>query len=61
MALSAVLTAISWKRHHEYVDDEEATRLTLETLFDIKAKVTEIHDALFGGEDDEDEETEEDS
>jgi hypothetical protein len=43
------------------VEDEEATRLTLEALFDIKAKVTEIHDALFGDEDDEEEASEEDS
>jgi hypothetical protein len=40
--------------------DEEATRLMLEALFDIKAAVFEIHKALFG-EDDEEEETEEDA
>ena len=40
--------------------DEEATRLMLEALFDIKAAVYEIHQALFG-DDDEEEETEEDA
>jgi hypothetical protein len=40
--------------------DEEATQLMLEALFDIKAAVFEIHQALFG-EDDEEEETEEDA
>lgn len=43
------------------MEDEEATQLMLEALFDIKAAVYEIHRALFGGEDDEEEETEEDS
>jgi len=33
----------------------------LETLFDIKVVVHEIRNGLFGGEDDEEEETEEDS
>jgi hypothetical protein len=41
-------------------DDEEATQLMLEALFDIKAAVFDIHRALFG-EDDEEEETEEDA
>ena len=40
--------------------DEEATQLMLETLFDIRVAVWEIHRALFG-EDDEEEETEEDA
>ena len=39
--------------------DEEATRLILQTLFDVKA-VFEIHRALLG-EDDEEEEEEEDT
>ena len=34
-------------------DDEEATKLILETLFDIKVAVFEIHRALFGRDDDE--------
>jgi hypothetical protein len=33
----------------------------LETLFDIKVKVTDIHDVLFGDDGDEEEETEEDA
>ncbi len=33
----------------------------LEALFDIKVRVVEIHEALFGGEEDDEEETEEDS
>ena len=40
--------------------DEEATQLMLEALFDIKAAVFDIHRALFG-EDDGEEETGEDS
>jgi len=47
--------------HHGIVkEDEEATQLMLEALFDIKAAVNDIHRALLGG-DDEEEETEEDS
>jgi hypothetical protein len=42
------------------VEDEEATQLTLATLFHIKVKVDEIHEALIEPEDD-DEETEEDT
>ena len=41
--------------------DDEATQLMLEALFDIKVAVFEIHRALFGRDDDEEEETEEDS
>jgi len=41
-------------------DDEEATQLMLEALFDIKAAVSDTHRALLGGDDGE-EETEEDS
>jgi hypothetical protein len=36
------------------VDDPEATQLMLQTLFEIKADVREIHSAIFGGDDDED-------
>ena len=47
--------------HHETVkEDEEATQLMLEALFDIKSAVNDIHRVLLGG-DDEEEETEEDS
>jgi len=41
--------------------DYEATHLMLETLFDIKIVVHEIHAGLFGDEGDEEEETEEDT
>ena len=47
-------------RHHRRVDDNEATQLMLEALFDIKAPCYEIHDAVVEPEDD-DEETEEDT
>jgi hypothetical protein len=30
-------------RHHEGVDDPEATQLMLQALFDIKADVRDIH------------------
>jgi hypothetical protein len=42
------------------VDDTEATQLMLETLFDLKAAVYEIH-AVVVGEDESDEEEEEDA
>jgi hypothetical protein len=38
------------------VDDPEATTLILEALFDIKADVRDIHAAIFGGDDGEEEE-----
>ena len=41
------------------MDDDKATTLTLEALFDIKAAVYEIHAVIFG-EDDDEEEVEED-
>jgi hypothetical protein len=37
-------------------EDVEATQLMLRTLFDIRAKVTDLHDALIGGDDEEEEE-----
>ena len=43
------------RRHSWGVDDDEATTLMLETLFDIKVKVHEIHGAIFGEDDDEEE------
>jgi hypothetical protein len=42
------------------VSDPEATQLMLETLIVIRAKVDDIHSAILGEENDE-EETEEDS
>jgi hypothetical protein len=32
------------------MEDEEATRLILETLFDVRAAVFAMHDALLGDE-----------
>jgi len=47
--------------HHGLVEhDDEATQLMLETLFDIKVAVLDIHSALFG-DDDEEEGEEEDA
>jgi hypothetical protein len=42
------------------VSDDEATQLILETLFDIRVRVKEIHEVVVESEDD-DEETEEDT
>lgn len=55
------LAARDGRRHHEGVSDSEATQLILETLFDIRSNVREIHGAIFGGGDDEEEEEEADS
>jgi hypothetical protein len=41
------------------VDDSEATQLMLETLFDIKVRVREIHEVVVDPEDDGEEEEEE--
>lgn len=41
--------------------DPEATHLMLQALFDIRGAVNDIHDYIFGGDDDEPEETEEDA
>jgi hypothetical protein len=41
------------------VEDEEATKLMLEALFDIRAAVYEIHDVVFWTDEDEDGEEEE--
>jgi hypothetical protein len=43
------------------VDDSEATELMLETLFDIKVRVREIHEVVVDSEDDGEEEEEEDT
>jgi len=42
------------------VEDNEATQLILESLFDMRILITEIHDAVVEPEDN-DEETEEDA
>jgi hypothetical protein len=39
--------------------DDEATRLVLDAMFEIRGRVRDIHAAILG-EDDDDEETEED-
>jgi hypothetical protein len=55
------LRAGSAVRHHPRVEDVEATQLMLEAVFDIKAAVYEIHDAVVWREEDDDgEEDEED-
>jgi hypothetical protein len=46
-------------RHHRRVADEDDTQLILQTLFDLKVKVDEIHTAVVEYED-EDEEGQED-
>jgi hypothetical protein len=43
------------------VDDPEATRLILQSLFHIKAEVHDIHVAIFGGGDDDVEGSEEEN
>jgi hypothetical protein len=62
MAPRAILRARSRRGTLDDVpeSDEEATKLMLEALLDIKVAVFEIHRALFG-EDDEEEEAEEDA
>ena len=58
---SGHLAVVVTHGHHGIVkEDEEATQLMLEALFDIKSAVNDIHRVLLGG-DDEEEETEEDS
>jgi hypothetical protein len=42
------------------VEDDEATQLVLEALFDIKAAVYDIHDVLIEPPEDDDEAPEED-
>ena len=62
MAPVAVLTASRSLRHHEEVEDVEATQLMLVALFDIRAAVYEIHDeVVWKDEDDDAEEEEEDA
>jgi hypothetical protein len=39
------------------MDDPEATALILETLFDVRAAVYEIHDFLIDDEEEEEEDT----
>ncbi len=62
MTRSATLRVGLSIRHHQGVEDIEATQLMLEALFDVKAAVYEIHDVVVGEDEDEDEEeTEEDA
>jgi len=42
--------------HNGWVEDREATQLMLESIFDIKWRVIDIHEAIFGGENGEEEE-----
>lgn len=42
-------------------EDSEATQLMLEALFDVKVRVVDIHEAIFGREDDDEEEAQEDA
>ncbi len=46
--------------HHHGVEDNEATQLVLEALFDVKAAVYDIRDVLIDPPEDEDEGSEED-
>ena len=57
---SGRLAGSSSLRHHGCVDDSEATQLILETLFDVRGAVYEIHGAILG-EDDDEEEAQEDA
>jgi len=43
------------------MDDTDATQVMLETLFDIKVAVYDIHDAILGKDDDEEEAEENDT
>jgi len=43
------------------MDDTDATQVMLETLFDIKVAVYDIHDAILGENDDEEEAEENDT
>ena len=45
--------------HHQTVEDDEATQLVLEALFDIKAAVYDIRDVLIEPPEDDDETPEE--
>jgi hypothetical protein len=55
----AVLRAGNAVRHHQGVEDTEATQLMLEAVFDIKAAVYEIHEVVAWRDEDEDGEEEE--
>jgi hypothetical protein len=50
------LAVLKRRPHNGKVEDAEATQLTLEALFDIRTAVFDIHDALFGEDDGEEEE-----
>ena len=55
MAETAILRPKPVDRHHASVEEDE-TQLILATLFDIKAAVYEIHDAILPTDDEEEEE-----
>ena len=63
MTGSAILRTARRSGHHGSMEDTEATQLMLEAVFDIRAAVYEIRDAVVwrDEEDDGEEETEEDS
>ena len=52
MADSAALRAARPGPHNGVVEDPEATQLILQTLFDIRWRVDDIHAVVVGGDDD---------
>jgi hypothetical protein len=63
MVVAAILPRPELVGHHGRVDDsdEEATQLMLETLFDVRAMVSDVHGVFFEYEDEDEGEEEEDS
>ena len=59
MSREAVLRIGRVVRHHQGVEDTEATQLMLEALFDVKAAVYEIHEVVVWRDEDDDGEEEE--
>ena len=55
------LVARSGRPHNGRVDDEEATTLILEALFEIRGRVRDIHYAVLEDDNGEEEETEDDA
>ncbi len=60
MAKSATLRIEESPGTIEHMEDDEATTLILEALFDIRVAVFDIHAVVFGADDEEEEEEEED-
>jgi hypothetical protein len=56
MPQKGALRCLGSDEHHEGVEDTEATQLILETLFDLKVAVFEIHDGVVGEDEDDEEE-----